>query len=229
VRTGSATHVGHMRERNEDAFLVAVDRGVFLVLDGLGGHVAGDRASRIAVEQIDEVLTAERLGVGTKPTEALDESLQAADEAILDETVAEPSLQGMATTAVLAHVREDEQRAWIAHVGDSRAYLLRRGALHRLTEDHTTGGALGRGSITQALGAGPIEPDIGYVDLEAGDRLLLCTDGLTDMVDEGTIEQVLAGGDGPQESCDALVEEALGRGGMDNITVVLVDVDGTGS
>jgi PPM family protein phosphatase len=135
------------------------------------------------------------------------------------------SRYGMGTTAVVAYVEPDERTAWIAHVGDSRAYLCRDGRLRQVTDDHTTGGILGRGQITQALGsAHGIDPDHVNVDLLEGDRLLLCTDGLTDMLDDGDIAEILGDDLAANETCDQLVEAALARGGSDNITVVIADI-----
>jgi PPM family protein phosphatase len=226
VDVGSATHVGFVRDHNEDSILVEEDSRVFVVADGLGGHVAGEVASEIAVDRIREALDTQSLSNGAVPTDLLSESLHAANEAIGDDMAEHPDRAGMGTTAVIAHVSKDGDHAWVAHVGDSRAYLVRQGSLHRITEDHSSGGPFGRGAITQALGTGPIDPDVLSLELEKGDRMLLCTDGLTDMLRDDTIEEIVASGDQTaQDACDTLVDAALERGGIDNITVIVVDVD----
>lgn len=220
---GAATHVGLVRERNEDAYHVDPTRGVALVADGLGGHTAGDVASKLAVEVIVNRLN----GVDDDPTRALVRSLEEANDAILDDSAEHVERSGMGTTAVLAYLPDGGTRAWIAHVGDSRAYVLRDEQVAQVTEDHTTGGPFGRGQITQALGSrGGVQPDCVGVELDPGDRLLLCTDGLTDMLSDREIAQIAGNGGTPQEACDALVAASLSRGGVDNVTVVMADVTG---
>jgi PPM family protein phosphatase len=224
VEVAGATHVGRVRERNEDAFHVDEAAGLLVVADGLGGHPAGDIASRLAVEN----LASELSGNGsTEHAERLVSALHSANDAIVADADGDRSRYGMGTTAVVAHVEPDERTVWIAHVGDSRAYHCRDGRLHQVTEDHTTGGIFGRGQITQALGSSNgVDPDHVSVDLKAGDRLLLCTDGLTDMLDDDGIAEVLRDGLAAEETCEQLVGAALARGGSDNITVVVVDIVG---
>lgn len=222
MRIGSATHVGRVRERNEDALHVDVDAGLFIVADGLGGHPSGDVASNLAVEHMARQLLGSLNG---EPETQLVDALRSANLAILDESVGDPSRHGMGTTAVLAYVHPDRRTASFAHVGDSRAYIFRDGHLAQVTADHTTGGPLSRGRITQALGTDRgVDPDEERLELEPGDRLLLCTDGLTDMVDDVRISEALAEGSEAQAVCDQLVENALSRGGVDNITLVVVDI-----
>ncbi|MBW3561811.1 MAG: protein phosphatase 2C domain-containing protein [Actinobacteria bacterium] len=222
MKVGSASDVGLVRSRNEDDLLAAEDRRLFVVADGLGGHPAGHVASRIAIETIDDRLTLEALAEDGDRSGLLTRTLHEAHRAIMDDSRTNPDRSGMGTTAVLTYLGEGAEEAWVAHVGDSRAYLSREGQLRRITTDHRSGAS---GRITQALGTtSDIDPDVTRVDLEPGDRLLLCTDGLFDMVDEGLIESVTADTDAPQETCDELVEAAKGAGGADNITVIVVDV-----
>ena len=222
MKVGSASDVGLVRSRNEDDLLMAEDRRLFVVADGLGGHPAGHVASRIAIETIDDRLTLEALADGGDTGELLTRTLHDAHRAIMDDTRTHPDRSGMGSTAVLTYVGEGADEAWVAHVGDSRAYIARGGQLRRITTDHRSG--IG-GRITQALGTTTdIDPDVAHIDLEPGDRLLLCTDGLFDMIDEGLIESVAADTDAPQETCDELVEAAKGAGGADNITIIVVDV-----
>lgn len=205
------TEVGHVRSRNEDALLARPERGLLAVADGLGGHPAGDVASLAAITSLDQ---AELSADSTE--DDLRAAARAAHEAVLA-AAEEPGRRGMGTTVVVAAVADD--RARILHVGDSRAYLLDPdGRLDALTRDHGVGGFL-----TQALGLDrEIHPDFAEVGCPPGARLLLCTDGLTNMVEERTMARLLASGDA-QQACDALVDEALGNGGVDNVTVVVVD------
>jgi serine/threonine protein phosphatase PrpC len=214
MQVASRTEVGYVRRRNEDSLLVEESIGVVAVADGLGGHPCGDLASQTAVASLRDSV-AGGLDDGADTGEWLTRALLVAHRAVLAEAGDDPDREGMATTVVLAVV--DEGQATIAHVGDSRAYLLADGALQALTRDHGIGGY-----ITQALGLDRVvDPDVAHVDLSAGDRLLLCTDGLTNMVDDKGIALLLGKGD-PTEATDALVEAALGNGGIDNITVIVV-------
>lgn len=216
------THRGHVRSRNEDSLLADPDRHLFVVADGLGGHTAGDVASQIVVNSLDRELDAAELDSAGSLPDRLVKALLEAHGDVAEEARANPQYRGMGTTAVVARVAADGSSVALAHAGDSRAYLLRGDRLERLTADHVSPGIFGR-ALTQALGTeGPIDPDGAEVPLEAGDRLLLCSDGLTDMLDDQRIGRILADGSA-QEACDALVQAALDRGGVDNVTVVVVD------
>lgn len=204
------TEVGHVRSRNEDALLARPERGVLAVADGLGGHAAGDVASMVAITSLDEApLTAQ------SSEQDLRSAVAAAHQAVLA-AAEEPGRAGMGTTLVLAVVGEGSAR--IVHVGDSRAYLLHPdGPVEALTRDHGM-----HGYLTQALGLDrDVEPDVTEVETPDGSRLLLCTDGLTNMVDDDALADLLGRGDA-QQACDALVETALANGGIDNVTVVVV-------
>lgn len=205
------TEVGHVRQRNEDALLARPERGILAVADGLGGHPAGDLASLTAVQALDEApLTA------AASADDLVAATRDAHNAVLAVAEEEPGRLGMGTTVVLAVI--DAGRARIVHVGDSRAYLLSTdGELHAVTRDHGM-----HGYLTQALGLDrDVEPDVAEVLCEPGSRLLLCTDGLTNMVDDDKLAELLGQGDA-QQACDALVQTALDNGGVDNVTVVVV-------
>ena len=205
------TEVGHVRSRNEDALLARPERGVLAVADGLGGHPAGDVASLTALTSVDESgLTVDASEDDLRATAA------AAHQAVLDAAAAEPGRTGMGTTLVLATV--SDHSATVLHVGDSRAYQLSSdGGLSALTEDHGM-----HGYLTQALGLDrAVAPDVTRVDCPPGSRLLLCSDGLTNMVDDADLAGLLGRGSA-QEACDALVEAALDAGGIDNVTVVVV-------
>lgn len=221
---GSRTDVGRSRDRNEDALLVAPDRGLLAVADGMGGHPAGDVASKIAVDTIDRGLTQLDCDDGLDSHRVLTDALLDADEAIVDNGRQHPDRQGMGTTVVVTHVCEEEADAWIAHAGDSRAYRVNGGHLRQLTEDHSSAGLFG-GGITQALGFGDVSPDVRHLNLKAGDRIVLCTDGLTNMISDGDIEAVLADTPGAQAACDQLIEAAINAGGIDNVTIIVIDID----
>lgn len=218
MKVATRTEVGLVRDHNEDDLLADEQRRLFVVADGLGGHVAGEVASSIAVRAAHDALVDV---VAADPEQVLSDALYAAHDAVLEGAAAEPGRGGMGTTAVLALVPEDERQLWVAHVGDSRAYLLRAGRLQRLTTDHRAGG----GSLTQALGSrGDVDPDTARFDLEPGDRILLCTDGLTDMVTDNEIAQ-LVWDESVERGCDRLVDAAMEHGGVDNVTLVLLEID----
>lgn len=205
------TEVGHVRQRNEDALLARPERGVLAVADGLGGHPAGDVASMTAISSLDHASL-----TGESAEEELRAATQAAHEAVVAAADEDPGRAGMGTTLVLAVVSGSTAR--ILHVGDSRAYLLDDGGgLRALTEDHGVNGYL-----SQALGLDrAVEPDVVEIECPVGSRLLLCTDGLTNMVDDPAIADLLGRAEA-QQACDALVEAALDNGGIDNVTVIVL-------
>jgi PPM family protein phosphatase len=212
---GYRSEIGHVRRRNEDALLVQPEAGVYAVADGMGGHPAGDVASAVAIGRLKEVLSEYD---GSDPAATVAGALEEAHAAVLAASDGEPARHGMGSTAVVALVSSDE--AWVGHVGDSRCYLFASGeGLRPVTEDHGAGGYL-----TQALGLERgIKPDVVPVPLAAGHRLLLCTDGLTNMVDDAQIAAILREVDGAQAACDALTVAALDAGGVDNVTTVVID------
>ncbi len=219
MKVATRSEVGLVRDHNEDDLLADEERGLFVVADGLGGHLAGEVASRIGVGAAHAAM----IDAGeADPEQSLRDAVHTAHDAVLDGAESEPGQPGMGTTAVLARLARDERQLWVAHVGDSRAYLFRTGRLHRLTADHR----VGQGSLTQALGTtGDIDPDTARFDLEAGDRILLCTDGLTDMLSDDEIATHLATDEPVERSCDQLVDAAMAHGGVDNVTLVLIEID----
>jgi PPM family protein phosphatase len=230
LSAGFATNRGLVRQTNEDSFLVR--KGLYAVCDGMGGARGGEVASQMACERM----------VALDPVSAGEDELRAAivsaNESISARSLAEPRLLGMGTTLTLALIRDDT--LLLGHVGDSRAYLLHDGALRQLTDDHSWVGEMvrrgeltaaeaavhpHRSVITKALGTdGDAEPDLLEVALEPGDRLLLCSDGLSGMVSNDSIQELLRRGDGAQAVADALVQAAIKAGGEDNVTVVVVDL-----
>jgi protein phosphatase len=215
MQVGFRSETGHVRKRNEDALLVDAGGRVFAVADGMGGHPAGDVASAVAIARLRDFFQAYD---GSDPAGTVVSALEEAHAAVLAEAEAEPDRRGMGSTAVVALMADEA--AWVAHVGDSRCYLL-AGAdgLRQVTDDHGAGGYL-----TQALGLDRgIRPDVVSVPLAAGGRLLLCTDGLTNMVDDREIAAILRAGDDAQAASDALTAAALDAGGVDNVTVIVID------
>jgi PPM family protein phosphatase len=230
-----ATDAGKVRANNEDALLVGEgrDETLFAVADGIGGFEAGEVASRIAVDVLKEL----------EPDGSFEAAIREANRRILAVGRGDERLSGMGTTIVAARFggTREEPKAEIAHVGDSRAYLLRGGELRPVTEDHSLVAELVRSGdltraqaaehpqknlITRALGAeDEVEVDTVVLPVEAGDRFLLCSDGLTDMVPEARIAEILSDSpDDPEVPARNLVSAALEAGGSDNVTVVVVDV-----
>jgi PPM family protein phosphatase len=243
-RSTGLTHVGLVRTANQDAFGQWDEAGLWVIADGMGGHAGGDVASRIAVETIGRLMTEPASQAGADRAETLRSALLSGNRAIREEAARKPELADMGTTAVAVAIAHDSPSlAIIAHVGDSRAYLCRDGALTPLTLDHSwvedrlRQGLLSpeeaarhplRHMLTRALGTSPkVEVDVTLKELQAGDRLLLCTDGLTKMLDDEAILRLLQEHPG-DKACGALVAEALAKGGLDNVTVVLVEPAETG-
>src|SRR5262245_45069821 len=233
--TTALTDVGRVRAANEDSFVIDDDSGVFAVADGMGGHQAGEVASATAIAALQS-----GLGDG-RP---IDEAIVDANTAVVERAAGDPALRGMGTTLTAA-VLGDDQVLVIGHVGDSRAYLLRGDASDQLTVDHSVVAELiaagqlteaeaeidpRRAMITRALGIDiDVEVDVITVDLTVGDRLLFCSDGLTTMLRDDAIADVLGTETDRARAAQELVEAANDAGGVDNITVLLIDVvDGDG-
>lgn len=227
------TDPGITRPGNEDALLV--EGPLYAVADGMGGHRAGEIASRVAIEEL--LANAP----GRNDAKALARAVRAANRAVIESAEKSRTRTGMGTTLTAAFV--DGLDVSIAHVGDSRAYLLHDGQLSRITEDHSMVADLVRqGSIseeearfhpqrsviTRALGSDPnMAADVYELTASPGDRLLLCTDGLTGMLEDAYIAEILAAESDPASAVAKLVEAANRAGGYDNITAVVVDVEGT--
>ena len=232
---GARTDIGLVREQNEDSFLVQAP--VFAVCDGMGGHEAGEVASSIAVETIaaNAPLHADDVLLGA--------AVEAANAKVIEAAATGRGKPGMGCTASCILVENSKMA--IAHVGDSRIYLLHRGALVRLTHDHSYVEELvdageitadearvhpSRSIITRALGSDPdMYADHFTLEVSVGDRIIICSDGLSSMVEDSEIEDIAISTVVPQTAADNLVSAALGAGGHDNVSVVVVDVldDGT--
>ena len=232
VRSSFLTDVGRVRERNEDACF-AGDH-VFAVADGLGGHRAGEVASDLALGSVRALDQTEPRAAAKGVAEAV----RKGNRAVHDRAETDDSLRGMGTTMTAVVISGNT--AFIAHVGDSRCYLIRGGAITQLSRDHTlvarmvSEGRLTpeqaeahpqRSVLTRALGADKeVDVDESRITLIDGDRLLLCSDGLTGMLGDDEIRDEVAAGADLDEICRRLVDAANERGGQDNITVVLIDI-----
>lgn len=246
------TDRGRSRPQNEDAVLADPELGLAVVADGMGGHRAGEIASALAIAELRQQLTTldplpsaltAQEGSPSPLGERMADAVRSADARIRSDASSTPDRAGMGTTLTALVVHRDEARSVIVHVGDSRAYVYEKNRLRQLTRDHTwVQEQVDRGVLpvekvpghpwghvlTQGVGVGdPISPDLIEQDDSPGQLYLLCTDGLTNMlpsdVMEQTIKEALPGG--LDATARALVAEANGRGGMDNITVALVSIE----
>lgn len=229
---GSRTDIGCLRDHNEDSLVVTPP--LFAVADGMGGHAAGEVASEIAVRVLSELAPEHPDG------EALGRAIEETNRAVIQAAREGRGRQGMGTTMTAAML--EGERLVIAQVGDSRAYLLHQGKLQQLTRDHSLmadmieAGQLTpeearthpqRSVITRALGSDAhLHPDIYEINVETGDRLLICSDGLSGMIFDDQIENTLRRVQDPQRCASQLVNEAIAAGGHDNVTVIVADVTG---
>ena len=231
----AGTDVGRTRSGNEDSHFCG--RTVFAVADGLGGHQGGEVASAAAVEPL-AALDGRDFADPAEAAEALAGAIAEANSAILDQAAGDPALWGMGTTVTAAAVTTGDQLQ-LAHVGDSRAYLLRDGTLDQVTTDHTVVGELvrrgrltpaqaaihpERSILTRAVGLDPRIPvdTPDPIELRPGDQVLLCSDGLTEVVPGPRIAELLSGEPDGDAACASLIAAANDAGGPDNITVVLL-------
>ena len=249
LKVGAATNIGRVRTTNEDAFFADADRGLFVVCDGMGGEAAGEVASRMAVDTISSQLIQNGNPVAGgdaddyRPrTRQLEHAVLDANRAIYDRAQSHGENAGMGTTVVGAWFGDGVVS--VAHVGDSRAYLCTRANFEGITIDHSLveaqvqAGVIDREQslhsqhqniLLRALGRDPsVEVTLTEVPVATGDRLLLCSDGLTRMVRDEQLARALErfAGD-PQQACDHLIEAANASGGPDNITVVVVEFLGS--
>jgi protein phosphatase len=252
ITSAAASHPGLRREENEDSYCVRPDLGLFLVADGMGGHAAGEIASRLAVDTIEAFLV-ETQSVDVNrtwpfpldPSISLDQNRLRAAFRLANRRIAQAmddneALRGMATTAAALLFGMDPAPA-IAHVGDSRIYIWRNRQLQQVTQDHSwvseqvRAGIMSetdarrhpwRNVVTRALAGGDDpEVDIATVPVQSADRFLICSDGLSSVVTKETIESSLAAEQDLEQTCQALIAAANAAGGPDNITVALLQVD----
>jgi len=242
----AASDIGRLREDNQDAFAAEPEAGLFLVVDGMGGHRGGAIAAATVAQDLPPVI---ELGLDRLRTRNGRSIRRLLRKAILDQSRhvhregdSESGCIGMGATLVLALFAGD--RVYIANVGDSRIYRLRKGRLEQFSEDHSVVSELlgagqitpdeaanhvDRGVVTQYMGMPEaVEPHVRSAALKPGDRFLLCTDGLTDLVSDEAIAETLVANPEPQAACRTLVEAANRAGGTDNVTVILTLWTGNG-
>jgi PPM family protein phosphatase len=227
--------VGQKRETNQDKFLVDNETLLFGVADGMGGHRGGGVASKLAVDTIHSYIKSHK---HEDPEKIIERAIQEASKTIYESSVGKNELAGMGTTATFAWIKG--QSIFIAHVGDSRAYLLRGNKIWQLTEDHSLvheqvkAGVLPesaekehlyRNVLTRSVGFEPfVKVDIYQKELEVGDKFLICSDGLIGMLEAGEISNIV-NKKPMNEALKKLVETANARGGEDNITTILINIE----
>jgi protein phosphatase len=248
VRGASLTDQGLVRKENQDAFFEDQEKGLFIVADGMGGHAAGATASRRVVEKLPRLVLEQygRLGQNGKAAtdaeigQALRKAAIKLNAEIHSEGTADIEKRGMGATVVLASFVE--KWVYLMHLGDSRAYLWRRRYFQQLTEDHTVGMMLLRLNqitpedlvqkpvlqrLSRCVGMeGEAKPDVQKMVVQSGDRLLLCSDGLTKMVADEQVAEILGRSAEPEAICKELVAAANAAGGQDNVTAVVIFVEG---
>jgi serine/threonine protein phosphatase PrpC len=244
VKANGGTHVGQVRSNNQDAFLIEQPKQLYIVADGMGGHAGGEIASQLCVEEVSNYLNMqESQGVfkslvhpDARINTAMANSVNYASTKIYEKALEDPSLKGMGTTATVCKVIDDT--AYVAHVGDSRLYLLRCGLLYQMTHDHSLvseqvrAGILSkeeaeahhlRNVITRSVGYQEEEDvDTTSFQVEDGDLILICSDGLHGPVNDNELSEELQ--KSQLDSTDGLIEKANSRGGEDNITTVVVQI-----
>ena len=237
MKAYAMTDRGRKRQINQDAVYYSVRPvgnipNLFVVADGMGGHQAGDFASRFTIDHLVSLI---EQAEGNNPITILNDSIRQTNRLLVEKASEDEALYGMGTTLVAACVLGDV--LCVANVGDSRLYLLREGSLRQITRDHSLveelieQGELARGSaayhehkniITRAIGAGRnVFPDFFEVNLEKGDVAIMCSDGLSNMVEDEKIAQIADGRSDLKGICEDLIEEANRSGGKDNIAVVV--------
>lgn len=234
IKVHGKSDIGRKRKNNQDSFMIKPELNLFAVADGMGGHSGGEVASAMAVRTLEKIFH-DRADLSAE--KRLLESAQLANQAIWEHSQKEASLRGMGTTLTAAAVEDDWM--YIAQVGDSRCYLYREGELYQITEDHSQYYELLRAGMIHEIESFGVQKNVitrsvGYerdvkVDLYArkmnpGDQYLLCSDGLTGMVSNEQISQILQNFD-TENAVRNLVDLANLNGGEDNVTVVIFDVD----
>ena len=232
--SAARTHIGKVRASNQDAILVCPGKhGVYGVADGMGGHKAGDVASKIAVAVVERALKNEAPSVSL-----LRAAIEEANQIIYEEQLANPDYSGMGTTMTV--IWEDEERILLGHVGDSRAYRIRENAISQVSLDHSMVAEMVRRGlitedearvhpyrniITRALGTSPtVNVDVKELDKAPGDMFLLCSDGLSEYVQSVQMNEILRKYS-LENAVDVLLNMALEGGGRDNISVILAEVE----
>jgi len=238
MKWSQATETGRVRQQNEDNFCICPDIGLFALADGMGGHQAGEIASRLATQKLADFIQT-HLELYSDQETLLTSGIQEINHQIYLISQQNKRYRGMGTTLTAALIQNNH--LYLAHIGDSRLYLIRREYIKQLTEDHTvvqnlvTGGTISadqarthpkRHILTRALGVDlNVEADISKITLRTQDKILLCTDGLTNHVTLEEIHHLVSNATEVKQAVHSLTKMALERGGADNITVILVAVD----
>ena len=232
INTAYRSHVGLIRASNQDAVLYMPQKGLYGIADGMGGHNGGDIASQMAVDMLGQLIREPY-----PEAEKLRKSIRTVNYMIYQRQMNEPELCGMGTTLTVFSVRED--RLILEHVGDSRAYRIRNGVLEQMSQDHSLVGEMVRDGIlsaeeaalspyrhviTRAVGTEPdVDVDVSEYKLKAGDRWLICSDGLYEHVTDAEICDILKQ-NSPEIAADILLNKALEKGGTDNISILISEV-----
>jgi len=236
LESSGLTDTGRKREHNEDCFAILDDRRIFIVADGMGGHNAGEVASRLAIETLVDFFTPQMLKTMTgNPEEArhgLLSGLKLANRRVMEQAERDPRCRGMGATLVVAFI--DNTTVHCCHVGDARCYVADAKRINQVTTDHTgiayrgpaapdSPGSIQRNVVTMAIGF-PFQQDPEYnrFPLKPGQWLLLCSDGLWNMVPDKRIQEILVSSPTAEAACGSLIHEANQAGGLDNITAVAV-------
>jgi len=239
-QVGISSDIGKRYKVNQDFYKSDRGRGIFLLADGIGGGPAGEVASQIAVNSAHAYLAkAFKGGYETDPGPILLEAIHTANQAIKAAIAQAPAYRGMGTTLVVAWLLPSQALLWAAHIGDSRAYLLRQASLEQLTNDHTVLNAVRqanmlpedpkrwppRSLLSQSLGSSDmIAPDVTKYELLQGDLVFLCSDGISDTLDYSKIQSLLSLNHHPQVICEEIIRVALEQGASDNLTTLAVRV-----
>ena len=241
IKVYGNTNIGRVRKNNEDAYGIYPDLSLFIVADGLGGHAGGEVASRLAVETIkDGLVSTESYRPSVEIKDRIIEAIRGANDRIIQQANIMYDLKGMGTTVVVVKLEEDN--AMIAHVGDSRMYLIRKNKITQITKDHTVVeeyirlGLLtlqealyhpNRHMLSRALGVSyDIDVDVADIQIAEGDIIILCTDGLTNMLSEKEILSAITElMPSPEKITDRLITLANNHGGIDNITVITICIE----
>ena len=253
LRSAACSSPGRVRENNEDAWTILQEEHLYVVADGMGGHLGGEVASTLAVVAMEEFFDSTDstevatwpfmdLGLGDLHASRLISAIALAHTRIRQVVRERPRLEGMGTTVVAAHFADGQ--LYLAHVGDSRCYRLREGRIERLTKDHTLANRVREDPsfdavndrdlksidhvLLRALGVRTFESaeiELTVLDVAAGDTLLLCTDGVTGEVDDESLRDLLARDEPPKSTAEAIIQAANDHGGRDNCTAMVIRVD----
>lgn len=235
VTAVACTDTGRRRAQNEDSYLALDDVGLYVVADGMGGYAGGDLASQLACETVEKAFLSSRFDgepVHGRPRrgDELARSIAMANRAVFNRAQGDRKLEGMGTTIVAIRFSPNKQRAYYAHVGDSRLYRIRGGVMEQMTRDHTIGEATGvtgplAARLTRAVGiASLVEVEFGADDPQVGDTYLICSDGLTKMLEDDEVLDIVTEERDLDKCARRLVDHANERGGRDNVTVVLMRI-----